>query len=139
MNLKFLILCTAILLISNVLGHYMPPFSIMFTPIAITFLTVIIFFKISSTIGIVLKSIILAVFISANDICIKLFAGGNHDSEGLGWIHMMLFIGLIVNYIVMIIMVVNNKEENLTNKLLSLLIFPALMYLHLELFAYLGL
>lgn len=85
------------------------------------------------------KSVLLAGLIILNDIGLKLFSGGSHDSEGLGWIHMMLFIGLIPAFGLLIAGVFKTKKGVLRNKWIAILVFPILIWIHLLLFSDLGL
>jgi len=85
------------------------------------------------------KSTISYLFIGLNDIGIKLFAGGRHDSEGLGWIHMLLFIGLVPCFIILIIGVLRDGRSAVISKILSVFIFALLICIHLELFNTVGL
>lgn len=57
--------------------------------------------------------------IGLNDIGIRLYAGGIHDSEGQGWIYAMSFIGLIPSLIMILIAVFRDKGSNIRTKLLS--------------------
>jgi len=77
-------------------------------------------------------------FIGLNDINIKLFAGGLHDMEGIGWIHMLLFIGLIPCFIMLLIAVYQDKVFNIWIKILGVLMFILMIYIHLEIFETLG-
>lgn len=77
-------------------------------------------------------------FIGLNDIGIKLFAGGIHDYEGLGWIHMMLFIGLVPSLIMLLIGTFRDKNSTIWTKLGAIIIFVALISAHFQLFKKLG-
>jgi len=88
---------------------------------------------------ILIKSLISYSFIGLNDIGIKLFAGGIHDYEGLGWIYMLLLIGLVPCSIILIIGVLRDEKSVAITKLISVFIFVLLIYVHLELFNSVGL
>ncbi|KIO74562.1 hypothetical protein TH53_25735 [Pedobacter lusitanus] len=77
-------------------------------------------------------------YIGLNDIGIKLFSGGRHDMEGVGWIHTMLFIGLVPCFIMLLIGVFRDKDSSIWLKVLSVIIFVLLIYAHLEIFETLG-
>jgi len=82
MKIKYSILISFIIvLINGLIGHFFPPFGILLTPVLIIFISLLISFnkKISG----ILKSLILVFLIILNDVLIKLYCGGRHDSEGL--------------------------------------------------------
>ena len=84
------------------------------------------------------KSVLSYLYIGLNDIGIKLFSGGRHDMEGVGWIHMMLFIGLVPCFIMLLIGVFRDKDSSVLLKIFSVSIFVLLIYVHLEIFEKLG-
>src|SRR5579872_5351544 len=102
-------LLTLILLISITIGHFLPPIGILAIPIVIPLMTGLIVFT-DNGFNILVKSVLSYLFIALNDISIKLFAGAIHDSEGTGWIHLMLFIGLIPSFIMLFRAVYRDKN-----------------------------
>lgn len=126
-----------ILLLNTVIGHFLPPTGIVVTPAIISIMTGLIVFT-DTDFNIFVKSVLSYLFIGLNDIGIKLFAGGRHDMEGVGWIHMFLFIGLVPCFIILLIGVFRDKRSAVDIKILSILVFILLMYLHLERFETLG-
>ena len=126
------------IIVNLLLGHFFAPTGMMLTPIALTLSTAIIVFGSDNLRPKFLTLIILGLII-LHDIGLKLYSGGTHDREGLGWLHLLLFIGLVPTYILTIVGIFRNKQAQLTEKILSLLIFPLIMAGHLYLFSDLGL
>jgi len=125
-----------IVVITNILGHYFPPTSIMFSPLTIGLLTGLLMFtdfKIGYRILLVTLSIVF------NDICIKTFAGGTHDLEGAGFINAFLIIGLIISTIIILIKTVVLKNINAIIKIMLTLMMPVTMFLYIQYFGLYGL
>ncbi|MBD1393708.1 hypothetical protein [Mucilaginibacter glaciei] len=74
--------------------------------------------------------------IAINDIGIKLYSGGIHDSEGLVWINMLLFVGLVPCFAILATCI---KTLKFTDRILPLLFFIALITAHLFAFEKIGL
>ncbi|QHS56493.1 hypothetical protein GWR56_13450 [Mucilaginibacter sp. 14171R-50] len=136
-NTKLISLLVIILLISVIVGHFLPPTGISLIPLIVTLMTGLIIFT-NNDLSILLKSILTYLFIGLNDIGIKLFSGGIHDTEGMGWIHMLLFIGLVPCFIMLIIGVLRDKGSAILIKVLSVLLFILLIFVHLQIFETLG-
>jgi len=126
-----------ILLISIIVGHFLPPSGILGVPIVISLMTGLIIFA-NSEFNILIKSLLCYLFIALNDIGIKLFAGGIHDMEGVGWINMMLLIGLGISFVMLLIGVFRDRISKNWTKVLSVLLFILLIYIHLRIFETLG-
>jgi hypothetical protein len=124
-------LLTVILLSSVVIGHFLPPTGILFIPFVISVATAIIVFT-DSGFNVLLKSILCYLFIGLNDIGIKLFAGGRHDMEGIGWVYLLLFIGLVPCSTMLVMAVIRDKRSATWLKLMSVISFTLLIWLHLE-------
>lgn len=138
MNTKKTITLTIGIIILNVLiGHFFAPNGIMFTPIVLLSISSIIWFG-NNNLTLIQKSIFLAALISFHDIGIKLFSGGRHDSQGLGWTHAMLLIGLIPTFVILIGGIVKDKNEIRKNKWIAFLLFPIIISIHFYLFLDLG-
>jgi hypothetical protein len=99
--------------------------------------TAIIVFT-DSGFNVFVKSILCYLFIGLNDIGIKLFAGGRHDMEGIGWVYMLLFIGLVPGSIMLVMAVIRDKRSATWLKLMSVISFTLLICLHLKVFKTLG-
>ncbi len=131
-------LLITLLLASIIIGHFLPPSGIFMTPVTISIMTGLILFT-ETDFSILVKSVLSYFFIGLNDIGTKLFAGGKSDLAGMGFIHLLLFIGLVPCFIMLLIGVSQDKRSSLGIKVLSVLIFILLMYVHVELFQSLGL
>jgi hypothetical protein len=132
-----LTLLVLILLVPIIGGHFLPPMGTLLTPITVSLTTALIALGDDIWSG-VLKSLLAYVCIGLNDIGTKLFAGGIYDAEGIGWIHMMLFIGLVPAFIILAVGVFRSQQSTLKMKILSMLLFVVLLALHFEVFATLG-
>ncbi|MCC5915749.1 MAG: hypothetical protein JJU02_00325 [Cryomorphaceae bacterium] len=133
-----ILIATGVIFVNLLLAHFFAPKGMMLTPIALTISTGIIVFSSEKTRPIFLTLKILGLII-LHDIGLKLYSGGTHDKPGLGWLHVMLFIGLVPAYILTIIGIFRNKQAQWTEKIVSLLIFPLIIAVHLYLFSDLGL
>ena len=112
-------------LISNYLGHTNAPFSISATPILIPTIASLLFFI--SDIKVIPKFLSFIFFIILNDLFIKNFAGGTHDSEGQAWISAFLTIGLLLS-LIPILFYFFKKEERKKKFILSALISTVIIY-----------
>lgn len=126
-----------VLMISVTISHFFAPNGILIVPIVMSGIVALIIFT-ETSFSIVAKSVLSYLFIGLNDVGIKLFSGGRHDMARNGWIHMMLFIGLGLCFIILLIGVFNDKKSNFYAKILSLIIFVGFIYLHVEIFESLG-
>jgi len=127
-----------ILFFNILVGHYFPPTGIFSIPIVISLATGLIVFN-DNDLTIFQQILLVYGFIALNDIGTKLFAGGIHDWQGLGWIHAMLFASLIPCFIMLVIGAFRDKTTSVNMKVLSLSLFPLLIYVHLVLFVEVGL
>jgi hypothetical protein len=130
-------LLTLILLLSVISGHFLPPLEILICPIVISIMTWLILFT-NNGFNITIKSVLSYLYIGLNDIGIKLFGGGIHDFEGMGFIHLLLFIGLIPCFIMLLIAVRRDTNSSKCSKVSSILLFILLIYVHLQLFQRVG-
>jgi hypothetical protein len=131
-------LATLTVILNGLIGHFFAPNGIMLTPIVLTITTSLVCFG-TKNIKVILLSALTYLFMALNDISIKLYSGGSHDSEGLGWIHMLLFVGLLPTFGILLATIFRNKQETLTNKIIALIMFVGLIAGHLQLFSNLGL
>lgn len=131
-----LLIYAIILVFGNVLiGHFLPPSSIILSPVVIVLITVLV---LSLDIRVLVKPLVIGGLISLQDIGIKLFSGGTHDYEGLGWIHFMLLMGVTPYFLVLIYFFAIDKDESFFKKIFSALIFVLLLVIHFSLFSKLG-
>ncbi|MCO5937018.1 hypothetical protein NAF17_15850 [Mucilaginibacter sp. RB4R14] len=123
-----------IVLFNVILDRYYAPAGITLTPVVIVAIATLVSLN-KDKYSPFLHVAIVYLLIALNDIGIKLYGGGIHDWEGLGWIHMMLFIGLLPCFILLAIGI---KATNFIDRL-PLLLFIALIIFHLTAFGKLGL
>jgi hypothetical protein len=139
MNNKIVLGIAALTVILNgLIGHFFAPSGIMLTPIVLTITTFLVCFRIKN-IKIIVSSVLTYLFVAFNDILIKLYSGGSHDSEGLGWIHVLLFVGLLPSFGILLGSIFTNKQEAFINKIIAMILFVVLIAGHLQLFSNLGL
>jgi len=137
-NKKAIGLATLTVISNGLIGHYLAPSGILLTPIVMTITTSLVCYK-TNNMKIVFISTLTYLFVAFNDILIKLYSGGSHDSEGLGWIQMMFFIGLLPTFGILLSTIFRNKEETISPKIIAVTIFIILIAGHLKLFNSLGL
>src|ERR1035437_7157421 len=90
------------IIISNIIGHVSPPFSILFTPVVLTVIIAGInypLYKADFTMAIIYNYGLLLF----NDLFIRFYAGGTHDQEGKGFTFFFFGIAFIVATITMLI------------------------------------
>ncbi len=99
--------------IANIMGHYFPPFSLFTTFI---YMSVIVGAVNYNLYEINFKLTVLYNFslLLLNDIFIRKFAGGTHDSVGMAVCWLMFQIGFVISTIIMIALSLkkNIKNEN---------------------------
>jgi hypothetical protein len=137
-NTTALGLATLTVILNGLIGHFFAPNGIMLTPIVLTITTSIVCFG-TKNIKPILLSVLTYLFVALNDISIKLYSGGSHDNEGLGWIHLLLFVGLFPAFGILLATVLRRKEETVTNKIIAIVLFIGLVVGHLQVFSNLGL
>lgn len=137
-NKKAIELAILTVISNGLIGHYLAPNGILLTPIVMTITTSLVCYK-TNNIKIVFISALTYLFVAFNDISIKLYSGGSHDSEGLGWIQMMFFIGLLPTFGMLLSTIFRHKEETAGAKIIAVIIFIILIVGHLKLFNSLGL
>jgi len=131
-------LATITVILNGFIGHFFAPNGIMLTPIILTIMTALVCFG-TKNIKIIFISALTYLFVALNDISIKLYSGGSHDNEGLGWVHLLLFVGLVPTFGILVATILKHKEETWTNKIISIVLFVGLIAGHLQLFSNLGL
>lgn len=105
-----------IIAVSNILGHYLPPFSLMTTSIYMNVIVGVInyrLFKTSFNFTVIYSYFILLL----NDYLLRKFAGGNHDSAGMAWCTLMFGITILISLIIMIVnAIILRKKDSRENK-----------------------
>ncbi|TPE43018.1 hypothetical protein [Pontibacter mangrovi] len=127
-----------IVLLNNLIGHYYGPSGITFTPaviIAVTIITGHFTFGLKPY----MKTILIIWLIALNDIGIKLYSDGMHDNVGQSLVLLYLLIGAIPAFGLLVWSIVKDKNEVMLNKMISIVLFPVLLMLHIYLFQELGL
>jgi len=136
---KYTALCIAFLvIISNVvIGHFFAPAGIFLSPVMTTIAAISIILN-KDNFDIILQAILMFALVAVNDIGIKLYGGGIHDSEGQGVLNMFFFICLMPCFIILFILAIK-KDITVFKKITSVAIFLILTMLHLHFFSLLGL
>lgn len=137
-NIIVLVFAFIVVLINGLIGHFFAPYGMDLTPVVLTITTSLIAFK-TKNLKLIWQSILIYCFVALNDISIKLYSGGSHDMEGLGWIHLFLFIGLLPTLGILVMIVIKNKQDQIKDKVFAVVTFLVLISVHLYLFGKLGL
>lgn len=131
-------IATLTVILNGLIGHFFAPNGIMLTPIILTITSSLICFG-TKNIRVIFISILTFLFVALNDISIKLYSGGTHDNEGLGWVHLLLFVGLVPTFGILLSSVLKRDDEKSINKIVAIILFVGLIAIHLQLFSNLGL
>lgn len=131
-------IATLTVILNGLIGHFFAPNGIMFTPFVLTITTSLICFG-TKNIRVIFISILTFLFVALNDISIKLYSGGTNDNEGLGWVHLLLFVGLVPTFGILLSSILKRDEEKSINKIVAIILFVGLIAIYLELFSSLGL
>lgn len=134
-NLIFLVICFILLVFNWLIAHFMPPYGIFLTPVFISIFTVLInvekilysLFKIKNTLKAIWKGLFSAFFICIQDVGITLYAGGTNDSAGKAIISLFFICGLFQGIMITIAAILTDKKHSLKSKIISILIFIALV------------
>ena len=137
-NILILGLAFIVVLLNGLIGHFFAPNGIFLTPFVLTITASLIAFR-TKNLKPIWKSVLIYSFMALNDFSIKLYSGGSHDNEGLGFVHLFLFIGLLPTFGILITTITNDKQTTTKDKILAITIFPILTGIHLYLFSGLGL
>lgn len=116
--------------VSNVIGHFAAPFSIVVTPILLTIIIAGINSQLyeSNFLLTVIYNFGLLLF---NDLFIRFYAGATHDQEGKGWIFLFFAIAFVLAFISMTIYSFTTLDnQNKTSKIKNVLanIFALLIF-----------
>ena len=87
--------------LSNIIGHFAAPFSIMITPLLLSIIIGGLNFSLykSTYYWTVLYGFGLLLL---NDVLIRIYAGGTHDDEGKGWIMLFFIIAFLLSGLIMV-------------------------------------
>ena len=130
------VLAAALALFNNLAGHFLAPMGILLTPAVVLMAAWLILS--ARTGSSLLKVALLALIIIGHDVGIKLYAGGQHDSEGQGWMIAFLFMGLLPTYGLLLYHLSRPGPEPRSRRVLSGLLFPLLLLGYLYCFSNLG-
>ena len=135
---KIIELCFGIVILNIIIDHLFAPIGMMLTPYILTIIAFLIAFM-TKNISSFWKSILTFGLVAFHDIGIKLYGGGSHDIEGQGWIHVLLFIGLLPTFGILVTSIILDKQVTNLNKIIAILVFPSLISIYLYFFSNLGL
>lgn len=134
-NLLFIGL-SFLLLISNwIIAYYIPPYGIFLTPVFISIITILIsvekilysLFEIKNTLKAIWKSLFSTFFICIQDVGLNIYAGGTHDAAGKAIIFLFFICGLGQGIAIITTGLFIDKKHSLKSKIISLVIFIALL------------
>lgn len=116
MKASYIFIGLLIILGANLAGHFFPPFSLMTSFLYMNIIVGLInlpLYKINFNYTVAYNFILLLV----NDLFIRLYAGGDHDNEGMGWCWLMFHFGFIIAILIMIMYWATNiKNLSLKDK-----------------------
>lgn len=115
------------------IGHFFAPNGILLTPIVLTITTSLVCYG-TKNLKHIFISFLTYLFVALNDVSIKLFSGGNHDSEGIALINMFLLIGLAPTFSILWISILTKKVEKIKQQITALIGFIVLITIHFILF-----
>jgi hypothetical protein len=123
----------ALVIVSNIIGHFAGPFSIFVTPILLTLIIAVLNFQLykSNFLLTVVYNFGLLLF---NDLFIRFYAGGTHDQVGKAWIMLFFTIAFVSAFITMTIYSFTTvtsqdrafKMKNVLTNILALVILATL-------------
>ncbi len=133
-----MLLAFTLVIANGFIGHFYAPYGIIFTPVLLPLtIGLLVFGKHTK------KPIPLALgafsLVALNDVLIKLYSGGLHDWEGYGWIQGTLLLGLFPSFILVALGVHKNTVALKSAKVLGILLFPVMVFVHLYFTSRLGL
>lgn len=127
----------ALVALHTIVGHFLAPFGLLLTMGVVPALVLVIISArphFSAALGCTLFYI----FFAMSDILQKLYAGGNHDGQGAGWLFMTTMIGLVVSAPFILVWLKELPTEKLRTKTLIFVLLVALVVIHLKITTHLG-
>ena len=94
-KLLFVVLGLMIIFISNIVGHFAAPFSILVTPIVLTLVIGAVNFSLYKM-NYYLTVVYGFGLLLLNDILVRMYAGGTHDDVGKAWIMLFFIIAFCI-------------------------------------------
>jgi hypothetical protein len=122
-----------IIVLNLIIGHFFAPSGIFLTPIVLIIVSLLLSFGWSmdkneiDSIPSVHKSLYMFGMVLIQDVGTRLFAGGDHDAEGSGWIFLFLLLGLVPMVIALFTAILTNQQENNLDKIKAMLFFMSLV------------
>ena len=136
-NTPILLLGVVIVGINCLLGHYFAPLGIVLTPLVIIITSLLVIWGVKD-LNIIYKSILVYLFITMNDILIKLFSGGTLDQIGLALISISLLVGVLFVLTFFVINIFQENNSKMKDKIIAFLVFLVLIIIYFSLFTEFG-
>ncbi len=115
-SFKYVTIGLMIMILANFAGHYFPPFSLFSSFIYINVIIAFINLKLYK-INFRLTAIYNFILLIVNDLLIRYYAGGNHDSVGMAICTVMFCLGFIISVIIMTTYSLTNFKESKLEKI----------------------
>ncbi|WP_461451614.1 hypothetical protein [Mucilaginibacter sp.] len=135
-SLKAVLFTIGLIIINSLLGYYLPPISIIFTPVVVGLTTYVLA---RTNIKIYFIIIFIIITLALNDILVKITAGGTSDFEGAGLINLLFFVTVIISTIIAISILIDKKKERTLIVVLFCLLIPVASCCYISYFDFLGL
>ncbi|MCK0200422.1 hypothetical protein [Ornithobacterium rhinotracheale] len=137
-NILALGLAFLIVVANAIFGYYFAPDEITITPLVVSLTALLVCFG-TKNLRLIYIAIWTYIFLGLNDILIKLFGGGMHDSLGQTLINSASWIGLVPVLIILITKLIKTKNiETTTERVKAFILFVILVIIHFVLFLNLG-
>ncbi|MGQ1944517.1 hypothetical protein [Ornithobacterium rhinotracheale] len=137
-NILALGLAFLIIVANAIFGYYFAPDEITITPLVVSLTALLVCFG-TKNLRVIYIAVWTYIFLGLNDILIKLFGGGMHDSLGQALINSASWIGLVPVLIILITKLIKTKNiETTTERVKAFILFVILVIIHFVLFLNLG-
>jgi len=138
LNKYLRLIIAVIIIISNVLiDHFFAPTGLLLSPIIIIIVSILINLS-QEKFNIFYQAFLTFFLLSFNDIGIKLYGGGIHDSEGQGVVNLLLLVSLLPCFIILVVSIFTNKEISILKKIISISLFLLFTCIYIYFFQNLG-
>lgn len=110
-KLPIVVIGLILVISSNFIGHFLPPFSIFITPVILPVIIGVInysYYKRNYYLTVLYGFGLLFL----NDILIRLYAGGDHDDEGKAWIQLFFMLAFTLCFFIMLLYAGNVNDVN---------------------------
>ena len=136
-NNKTISISIGLVLLNIVIGHFFSPTVVLFSPLVVTLVSLFIG-VVNVKLSPILKTLIIVLLISIQDVGLKLFAGGDHGQAGQALLNIMFLIGIVPAFIFLLRGVFRDKLSTKFNKWISVFLFLVLISIHFLLYENLG-